>query len=324
MRLKAFFMSAVLFAAAGFSSCGKEEQVSAENNLSELFSVGEAPAFISVSVGKSEPVTASFQLDGMFSETADDLFDSLASAALTERPDPYDLPAHEGLQINVMRNISTEQTEPSRIECCTIEFYKDGITGIFRPDGSGGDTVSYEVSSKDYKAIRKAAEKIIDERTSYPQLLRIIDPLSSNSCSGASVAPAGISWNYIAPDRHEQNFVADALHPLDIQASVVKVGHLYSSWAILEFPAGFEPDNIKIVGWDISKKGDTSSETISHPKTEYENNFPSAGDYTGMFQLESNTIYRVTVTYDNTRHGKEGFRGSADYYFETGDLGNSL
>ncbi|MDE6709579.1 MAG: hypothetical protein K2J76_03715, partial [Oscillospiraceae bacterium] len=100
-------------------------------------------------------------------------------------------------------------------------------------------------------------------------------------------------------------------------ASNVKINLLFSTSVLLEFPAGFEPDRIKITGWDISKKGDTSSETIDNPKTEYESNFPSAGDYTGFFELESNTVYMVIVTYDFTKNEERGFSGSASYYFES-------
>ena len=149
--------------------------------------------------------------------------------------------------------------------------------------------------------------------------MRIKDPLSSYSPSGDQIPPAGVSWSYPDLDNPELccSIEADAVHPLDEMASNVKINRLYSTSVLLEFPAGFEPDKIKITGWDISKKGDTSPETIDNPKTEYESNFPSADDYTGFFELESNTVYMVTVTYDFTKNEERGFSGSANYYFET-------
>lgn len=318
MKIKRFFTAMLLFAAIGFSSCGNTNAGEAvENNFAEILSVRETP-FVSVTI---DNVTAIEMLDGYNSESLDELAYALTSASLTENPDPYDLPNADtiALQIEILRNGSAEQ---QGMDCCHMEFFKDGTLGVFGTEQFGGETVSYSLSQKDLKKICAAAEKVAAERISYPQPMRIADPLSSYSHSGMMILTAGVSWSYADLDDPDlcHMIEADAVHPLDEPASNVKINRLYSTSVLLEFPAGFEPDKIKITGWDISKKGDTSPETIDHPKTEYEKDFTGDGGYTGLFELESNTVYMVTVTYDNTKSEERGFSGRADYYFETGNI----
>lgn len=319
MKIKAFLTAAVLSAACMFSSCGnttKGEPV--ENNFAEILSVGENPVFVSVIL---DDVTTTDMLSGGASESLSELASAVNSASLTKNPDPYDLPDPDTivLQIEILRNGSAEQ---QGMDSCLMEFFKDGTLGVFGTEQFSGEEASYSLSQQDLKKIKAAAEKVSAERTSYPQPMRITDPLSSYSHSGAMIYPAGVSWDYAVPDNPNLHSAinADAVHALDELASNDKIERLYSTSVLLEFPAGFEPNKVTIKGWDISKKGDTSPETIYHPKTEYENNFPSTGDYTGFFQLESNTVYMVTVTYDSTKSEERGFSGSADYYFETGEL----
>lgn len=315
MKAKTFLTAAVLSEACMFSSCGNTnvgEPV--ENNFSEILSVSENP-FVSVTV---DNVTAIDMLSDGASESLSGLARAVNSASLTKNPDPYDLPDPDNivLQIEIMRNGSAEQ---QGMDNCHMEFFKDGTLGVFGTEQFGGETASYNLSEQDLKKINTAAEKVIAERISYPQPMRIADPLSSYSHSGAMILSAGVSWSYPDLDNPDLycSIEADAVHPLDELASNVKINRLYSTSVLLEFPAGFEPDKIKITGWDISQKGDTSPETIDNPKTEYENNFTGADDYTGFFELESNTVYMVTVTYDNTKSEERGFSGSANYYFET-------
>lgn len=318
MKAKAFLTAAVLSAACMFSSCGNTPKgETAENHFAEILSVSGS-TFVSVTV---DNVTAVAMLGGISSESLDGLASAVSSAGLTKNPDPCDLPDPDtiALQMEILRNGSAEQ---QGMDCCHMEFFKDGTLGVYGTERFDGETASYSMSARDLKKIRTAAKKVIADRTSYPQPMRITDPLSSYSHSGAMILSAGVSWSYAIPDNPDLcgSIQADAVHPLDELASNVKLNRLYSESVLLEFPAGFEPNKITVKGWDISKKGDTSSETINHPKTEYENNYPSAGDYTGFFQLESNTVYMVTVAYDNTKSKERGFSGSADYYFETGEL----
>ncbi len=315
MKIKAFLTAAVLSAAIGLSSCGnttKGEPV--ENNFSEILSVSESP-FVSVTV---DDITAAAMLGSSSSESLSELARAVNSASLTKNPDPYNLPDPDKivLQIEIMRNGSAEQ---QGMDNCLMEFFKDGTIGVFGTEQFGGEAASYNLSEQDLKKIKTAAEKVIAYRTSYPQPMRITDPLSSYSHSGAMILPAGVSWDYVDFDNPELHCMieADAVHPLDELASNVKIDRLYSTSVLLGFPAGFEPDRIKITGWDISKKGDTSSETIDHPKTEYESNFTETDDRTEFFELESNTIYMVTVNYDFAKNEERGFSGSANYYFET-------
>ena len=319
MKIKAFLTAAVLSAACMFSSCGNTPKGEpAENHFAEILSVSENPVFVSVNI---DNVTATAMLGSSSSESLSELVSAVTSASLTKNPDPYDLPDLDTivLQIEILRNGSAEQ---QGMDSCNMEFFKDGTLGVFGTEQFSGEEASYSLSQQDLKKIKAAAEKVIADRTSYPQPMRITDPLSSYSHSGAMIYPAGVSWDYAVPGNNDLrgSLEADAVHALDELASNVKIDRLYSASVLLEFPAGFEPDKVTIKGWDISKKGDTSPETIYHPKTEYENNFPGTGDYTGFFQLESNTVYMVTVTYDSTKSEERGFSGSADYYFETGEL----
>ncbi len=319
MKAKAFLTAAIVFAACLFSSCG-DNRIPAENNFSQMLSAdGGKSVFVSVNLLDRDNEATTVKLGGELSSYSDKLVSALTSAKLSENPDPYDLPAPDSmlLQIEILRNDSEAQRG---MDLCHMEFFNDGTLGVFGTEQFCGEEKSYTLSVNDMNKIIRAAEQIADDRTSCPPPMRITDPLSSYSHSGAVIDAAGISWSYTDSDSREQSFVADALHPLDEYASFVKINRLFSTSALLEFPAGFEPDKIKITGWDISQKGDTSSETISHPKTEYENNFPGTGDYTGFYQLESNTVYYVTVTYDDTKYAERGFAGTADYYFETGEL----
>ena len=319
MKVKVILAAVLLLAAIGLSSCGNTAKGEpAENHFAEILSVSENPVFVSVIL---DDVTTTDMLSGGASESLSELASAVNSASLTKNPDPYDLPAPDTkvLQIEILRNGSAEQ---QGMDSCNMEFFKDGTLGVFGTEQFSGEEASYSLSQQDLKKIRTAAEKVSAERTSYPQPMRITDPLSSYSHSGAMIYPAGVSWSYDIPGNNDLrgSIEADAVHALDELASNVKLNRLYSTSVLLEFPAGFEPDKVTIKGWDISKKGDTSPETIYHPKTEYENNFPGTGDYTGFFQLESNTVYMVTVAYDSTKSEERGFSGSADYYFETGEL----
>lgn len=317
MKAKVFLTAAVLSAACVLSSCG-DGKVPTENNFAEILSVSETPVFVSLTLNDT---TLTAALGSMLSGSIDELTSALTSAGLAENPDPYDLPDPDTVLLNmeILRNGSAES---QGMDFCFMNFYSDGTLSVFGSEQFVGDSKSYSLSWQDLKKIKSAAEKVIGERTSCPQPMRITDPLSSYSYSGAMIDTAGVSWSYADPDNPDLccSIEADALHPLDESASPVKLNRLYSTSVLLDFPAGFEPDKIKITGWDISQKGDTSSETINNPKTEYENNFPGSGDYTGFFQLESNTVYYVTVTYDSTKYAERSFSGTADYYFETGDL----
>lgn len=315
MKAKTFLAAAVLSAVCMFSSCGNTNAGEpVENNFSEILSVSENP-FVSVTV---DNVTATAMLGSSFSESLSGLASAVNSASLTKNPDPDDMPDPYtiALQIEILRNGSAEQ---QGMDFCIMNLYKDGTLRVFGTEQFCGEEASYSLSEQDLNKIRTAAEKVIADRTSYPQPMRITDPLSSYSHSGAMILPVGVSWTYDIPDNPDLrgSLEADAVHALDELASNVKIDRLYSTSVLLGFPAGFEPDKITVKGWDISKKGDTSPETIDHPKTEYENNFTETGDYTGFFELESNTVYMVTVTYDHTKSEERGFSGSADYYFET-------
>lgn len=317
MKVKSILSAMLLLAAVVLSSCGNADTGEAvENNFSEILSVGENPVFVSVNI---DNITATEMLDGYNSESLGELASAITSAGLTENPDLDDLPDPDTvlLSVEILRNGSAEQ---QGMDCCHMEFFKDGTLGVYGTEQFSGETASYSLSQQDLKKIKTAAEKVAAERINYPQPMRITDPLSSYSHSGAMINTAGVSWSHTDSDGQANSFVADALHPLDESASPVKINRLYSTAVWLGFPAGFEPDKVTIKGWDISKKGDTSSETIYHPKTEYENNFPSEDDYTGFYQLESSTVYCVTVTYDSTKYAERGFSGTADYYFETGEL----
>lgn len=322
MKAKAFLTAAIVSAACLFSSCG-DEKIPTENNFSQMLSADDGKSvFVSVNLLDRDNETTAVKLGGELSPYSDKLVSALTSAKLWENPDrqdPHNLPAPDSmlLQIEILRNGSEVQRG---MDCCFMSLYNDGTLSVFGTEQFCGEGKSYELSVNDMNKIIYAAELIADNRTGCPPPMRITDPLSSYSHSGAMIDTAGISWSYTDSDRHEQSFVADALHPLNESASPVKINRLYSTSVLLDFPAGFEPDKIKITGWDISQKSDTSSETINNPKTEYENNFPGSGDYTGFFQFESNTVYYVTVTYDSTKYAERGFTGTADYYFETGDL----
>ena len=318
MKVKAFLTAAVLFAAIGLSSCGNTPKGEpAENHFAEILSVSESP-FVSVTV---DNVTATAMLGSISSESLDELASAVNSASLTKNPDPHDLPDPDtiALQIEILRNVSAEQ---QGMDFCIMNLYKDGTLDVFGTEQFCGEEASYSLSEQDLKKIRTAAEKVIADRTSYPQPMRITDPLSSYSHSGAMILTAGVSWTYDIPDNPDLrgSIETDAVHALDELASNVKLNRLYSTSVLLGFPAGFEPDRITVKGWDISKKGDTSSETMDNPKIEYEKNFTEADDYTGFVELESNTVYMVTVTYVSAESDERGFSGSADYYFETGDL----
>lgn len=321
MKAKVFLTAAVLSAACVLSSCG-DGRVSAENNFSQMLSADDGKSvFVSMNLLDRDNETTAVKLGGELSPYSDKLVSALTSAKLSENPAPYDLPTPDNmlLQIEILRNGS--ETERG-MDLCHMELFNDGTLGVFGTKQFCGEEKSYMLSVNDMNEIIYAAELIADNRTSCPQPMRITDPLSSYYHSGAMINTAGISWSYADPDNPDLccSIEADAVHPLDELASPVKLNRLYSTSVLLDFPAGFEPDKIRITGWDISQKGDTSSETINNPKTEYENNFPGAGDYTGFFQLESNTVYYVTVTYDSTKYAERGFSGTADYYFETGDL----
>lgn len=317
MKAKAFLTAAVLSAACVLSSCG-DEKIPAENNFAEILSVGENPIFVSVML---DDVMTTARLGSSSSESISELTSALTSAGLTENPDPYDLPDPDTILLN-METLRNGSAESQGMDFCYMDFYSDGTLSVSGSEQFVGNSKSYTLSGQDLKRIKATAEKVVGERTSCPQPMRITDPLSSYFHSGAMIDTAGVSWSYADPDSPDLccSIEADALHPLDESASPVKLNRLYSTSVLLDFPAGFEPDKIKITGWDISQKGDTSSETINNPKTEYENNFPGSGDYTGFFQLESNTVYYVTVTYDSTKYAERSFSGTADYYFETGDL----
>lgn len=319
MKAKAFLTAAVLSAACVLSSCG-DGRVPAKNNFSQMLSADDGKSvFVSVNLLDRDNETTAVKLGGELSPYSDKLVSALTSAKLLENPDPYDLPDPDTVLLNmeILRNGSAES---QGMDFCHIDLYNDGTLSVSGTEQFVGDSKSYELSVNDMNKIICSAERIADNRTGCPQPMRITDPLSSYSHSGTMIDTAGISWNYINSEGNGQLLNADALHPLDESASPVKLNRLYSTSVLLDFPAGFEPDKIKITGWDISQKGDTSSETINNPKTEYENNFPGSGDYTGFFQLESNTVYYVTVTYDSTKYAERDFSGTADYYFETGDL----
>lgn len=318
MKVKALLTAVIFSAAIGLSSCGNTPKGEpAENHFAEILSVGENN-FVSVTV---DNVTATAMLGSISSESLDELASAVNSAGLTKNPDPYDLPDPDtiALEIEILRNGSAEQ---QGMDFCIMNLYKNGTLGVFGTEQFCGEAASYSLSEQDLKKIRTAAEKVIADRTRYPQPMRITDPFSSYSHSGAMILSAGVSWSYDIPDNPDLrgSIEADAVHALDELASNVKLQRLHSASVLLGFPTGFEPDRITVKDWDISKKGDTSPETIDNPKTEYETNFAGADDYTGFFELESNTVYMITVTYDSTKSEERGFSGSADYYFETGNL----
>lgn len=318
MKAKAVLTAAIVSAACLFSSCG-DNLIPAENNFSQMLSADSGkPVFVSVNLLEKDNEAAVVKLGTELTSYSDELVSALTSAKLSENPDSNDLPGNDTilLQIEILRNDSEVQ---KGMDNCFMEFFKDGTLRVFGTEQFCGAEKSYALSSKDLDKIKKAAEQIVEKRTNCPPPMRITDPLSSYAYSGAMVAPAGITWDCADSGGQGKSFVADALHPLDAQASNVKV-NLYSGSVMLGFPYGFEPDNIKITGWDISQKGDTSPETLSNPKSEYENNISSAGDFTEMFQLERSTVYQVTVFYDSAKRGERGFSGSADYYFETGEI----
>ncbi|MDE7279016.1 MAG: hypothetical protein K2N26_04735 [Oscillospiraceae bacterium] len=318
MKVKAFLTAAIVSAACLFSSCG-DIRIPVENNFSQMLSAdGGKPVFVSVNILRDNEATV-VKLGSSLTSYSDEFVSALTSAKLSELPEQSELHGNDSmlLQIEILRNGSDKS---QGMNFCYMGLFNDGALSVFGTEEFCGEGKSYMLSVNDVNKIMLAAEHIVDNRTSCPPPMRITDPLSSYSHSGAMIAPAGFSWSYTDSDGNGQSIVADALHPLDESASPVKINRLYSTAVMLEFPAGFEPDKITIKGWDISPKGDTSSETIYHPKTEYENNFPSEGDYTGFHQLESNTVYMVTVAYDNTKSAERGFSGTADYYFETGEL----
>ena len=308
MKAKAVLTAAIVSAACLFSSCG-DNRIPAENNFSQMLSAdGGKSVFVSVNLLDVDNETTTVKLGGELSSYSDELVSALTSAKLSENPDPYDLPASDNilLQIEILRNDSEAQRG---MDLCHMELFNDGTLGVFGTEQFCGEGKSYALSVNDMNEIIYAAELIADNRTSCPQPMRITDPLSSFSASGAMVAPAGRTWHSGVPDGE------DSARPLDGQDSNGKV-ELYSSNIMLDFPAGFEPDSIEIIGWDPSPSG----AIIYNPKYEYENIFDSAEDFTGMFQAESNTVYMVTVTYDILKYDERGFYGSADYHFETGDL----
>lgn len=307
MKIKAFLTAAIVFAACLFSSCG-DNLIPAENNFSQMLSAdGGKFVFVSVNLLDGDNETTTVKLGGELSSYSDKLVSALTSAKLSENPDPYDLPASDNmlLQIEILRNGS--ETERG-MDLCHMELFNDGTLGVFGTKQFCGEGKSYMLSVNDMNEIIYAAELIAGNRTSCPQPMRITDPLSSFSASGAMAAPAGRTWHSGVTDGE------DSAPPQGDEQNV-KV-ELYSSNITLDFPAGFEPDSIEIIGWDPSPSG----AIIYNPKYEYENIFDSAEDFTGMFQAESNTVYMVTVTYDILKYDERGFYGSADYHFETGDL----
>lgn len=306
MKLKAVFMLVILTAACLFSSCG-DNRVPAENNFSQMLSAdGGKSVFVSVNLLDRDNEATTVKLGGELSSYSDELVSALTSARLSENPDPYDLPAPDSmlLQIEILRNGSETQCG---MDLCHMELFNDGTLGVFGTKQFCGEGKSYALSVNDMNEIIYAAELIADNRTSCPQPMRITDPLSSFSASGAMVAPAGRTWHSGVTDGE------DSASPQGNDPNV-KV-ELYSNSIMLDFPVGFEPDSIEITGWDPSPSGFV----IYNPKFTYENSFSSAEDFTGMFQTESNTVYMVTVTYDILKYDERGFYGSVNYHFETGD-----
>lgn len=306
MKAKAFLTAAVLSAACVLSSCG-DNRVPAENNFSQMLSAdGGKSVFVSVNLLDRDNEATTVKLGGELSSYSDELVSALTSARLSENPDPYDLPAPDSmlLQIEILRNGSEVQCG---MDLCHMELFNDGTLGVFGTEQFCGESKSYALSVNDMNKIIYAAELIADNRTSCPQPMRITDPLSSFSASGAMVAPAGRTWHSGVTDGE------DSASPQGNDPNV-KV-ELYSNSIMLDFPVGFEPDSIEITGWDPS----TSGFVIYNPKFTYENSFSSAEDFTGMFQTESNTVYMVTVTYDILKYDERGFYGSVNYHFETED-----
>lgn len=307
MKAKAVLTAAIVSAVCLFSSCG-DNLIPAENNFSRMLSAdGGKSVFVSVNLLDRDNETTTVKLGGELSSYSDKLVSALTSAKLSENPDPYDLPASDNmlLQIEILRNGS--ETERG-MDLCHMELFNDGTLGVFGTKQFCGEGKSYALSVNDMNEIIYAAELIADNRTSCPQPMRITDPLSSFSASGAMVAPAGRTWHSGVTDGE------DSAPPQGDEQNVK--AELYSSNITLDFPAGFEPDSIEIIGWDPSPSG----AIIYNPKYEYENSFSSAEDFSGMFQAESNTVYMVTVTYDILKYDERGFYGTADYHFETGDL----
>lgn len=306
MKLKAVFMLVILTAACLFSSCG-DNRVPAENNFSQMLSAdGGKSVFVSVNLLDRDNEATTVKLGGELSSYSDELVSALTSARLSENPDPYDLPAPDSmlLQIEILRNGSEVQCG---MDLCHMELFNDGTLGVFGTEQFCGESKSYALSVNDMNKIIYAAELIADNRTSCPQPMRITDPFSSYSHSGAMVAPASRTWHSGVTDGE------DSASPQENDPNV-KV-ELYSNSIMLDFPVGFEPDSIEITGWDPSPSGFV----IYNPKFTYENSFSSAEDFTGMFQTESNTVYMVTVTYDILKYDERGFYGSVNYHFETGD-----
>lgn len=156
----------------------------------------------------------------------------------------------------------------------------------------------------------------IEERNS-PPALRFYDPTAAQP-NVSEIVPSGYSWNFSKKGNDVQSVIADAVHPLDENAVLVKVSFYYE-YPMFEFDENFEPNYIELTGWEISQKGDMSSETLYHPKAHHEQNFTS-GDYTGLLgtPLEKDMIYQFTVTYNRTPYLEErGFYGTASYCFET-------
>lgn len=307
MNAKMFLTAAIVSAACLFSSCG-DNRIPAENNFSRMLSAdGGKSVFVSVNLLDGDNETTTVKLGGELSSYSDKLVSALTSAKLSENPDPYDLPAPDSmlLQIEILRNDSEAQRG---MDLCHMELFNDGALGVFGTKQFCGEEKSYALSVNDMNKIIYAAELIAGNRTSCPQPMRITDPFSSFSASGAMVAPAGRTWHSGVTDGE------DSAPPQGDEQNVK--AKLYSSSITLDFPAGFEPDSIEIIGWDPSPSG----AIIYNPKYEYENSFSSAEDFSGMFQAESNTVYMVTVTYDILKYDERGFYGSADYHFETGDL----
>lgn len=301
MKVKAFLTAAVLSTACVLSSCGNNDVgETVENNFAEILSAGEVPVFINVSL--DNVTTAANQ----FSESIDEFVSVLTSVKLSEYPDSNDLPDSDAalLQIEILRNSLESQ---QGMDFCLMNFYSDGTLSVFGSEQFVGDSKSYSLSEQDLKKIKSAAEKVAADRTSCPQPMRITDPLSSYSYSGAVIDAADISWSYTDSDRREQDFVADALHPLDENAQHTKL-RTYSSVVFADFADGFEPDKLTVSGWNTADKGNTAAEPVFTLEQDEES--------VGSLELKQNMIYRLTVFYDESKLDERGFCGTADYYFE--------
>ncbi len=276
-----------------------------ENNFADILYRSETPVFVSVNIYN---VAMTAKMSGGGSENLGELVSAITSAGLTENPDPYDLPDPDTVLLNVeiLRNGSAES---QGMDFCFMNFYSDGTLSVFGSEQFVGDSRSYSLlSGQDLKKIIKsAAEMIVEDRTSYPQPMRIADPLSSYSYSGAVIDAAGISWSYTDSDRREQSFVADALHPLDENAQHTKL-RTYSSVVFADFADGFEPDKLTVSGWNTADKGNTAAEPVFTLEQDEES--------VGSLELEQNMIYRLTIFYDESKLDERGFCGTADYCFE--------